>query len=373
MGDDSDVTKAFIIERKKTKPNQRMKMKVLFAFLLVFCGCANAFQRVFGRSVTHKSSLVRATSPTILYASQDAKSVNIQLDNIKNMRDIASSSVTSIKPGIIYRTGCVSKASDNDIQLCNNLKVKTWIDLRSEAELHEDENLHSNKVYNDFKSFTYDKKIGQFKPLDKDTKLSHSDKRRYFISLMSESLIKKGVFFRLQKRLRFKSIFLLMLANISRRAEKRVRSIFIESINKGGLGLLNELVLDYSSKEIIEVLKLLTNIDNHPVGVFCTAGKDRTGLITMLTLSVLGVPDDEILADYVLSDSAYSEINDKKAMVASLKQVDVDPEIFLRAKPQVMKDTIAYIRNNFGSINNYLDAYGFDENWRNKLRIALHL
>ncbi len=350
-----------------------MKMKVFFAFLLAFCGCVSAFQQALHHSFAHKSSLVRAIAPTTLYASQDAKSVNIQLDNIKNMRDIASSSVTSIKPGTIYRTGCVSKASENDIQLCNNLKVKTWIDLRSEAELHEDENLHNNKIYNDFKSFTYDKRLGQFKPLDKDTKLSPSDKRRYFISLMSESLIKKGVFFRLRKRLRFKSIFLFMLANISSRAEKRVRSIFIESINKGGLGLLNELVLDYSSKEIIEVLKLLANVDNHPVGVYCTAGKDRTGLITMLTLSVLGVSDDEILADYVLSDSAYSEINDKKAMVASLKQVDVDPEIFLRAKPQVMKDTIAYIRNNFGSINNYLDAHGFDENWRNKLRIALHL
>ena len=50
-------------------------------------------------------------------------------------------------------------------------------------------------------------------------------------------------------------------------------------------------------------------------------GKDRTGLVTMLALSVLGASDEEIVADYVLSDSAYKDINDKKAMVASLKQV----------------------------------------------------
>jgi protein tyrosine/serine phosphatase len=51
-------------------------------------------------------------------------------------------------------------------------------------------------------------------------------------------------------------------------------------------------------------------------------GKDRTGIISMLVLSVLGCSDEEIIADYVLSDSAYKDINDKKAMVASLQQVE---------------------------------------------------
>lgn len=55
--------------------------------------------------------------------------------------------------------------------------------------------------------------------------------------------------------------------------------------------------------------------------VLPSLGKDRTGLITMLVLSVLGATDEQIVADYVLSDSAYKDINDKKAMVASLKQV----------------------------------------------------
>jgi hypothetical protein len=42
----------------------------------------------------------------------------------------------------------------------------------------------------------------------------------------------------------------------------------------------------------------------------------------MLILSSIGVSDEEIVADYILSDSAYKDINDKKAMVASLKQVN---------------------------------------------------
>lgn len=150
-----------------------------------------------------------------------------------------------------------------------------------------------------------------------------------------------------------------------------MRAIFIDRINGGGLSLLNELVVDYSGREIIAVMKLMAEKSNYPIALYCTAGKDRTGLVTMLTLSVLGATDDEILADYILSDNAYKQIGDKKAMVVGLDQTGVDPEIFLRAKPQVMKDTIKYIRTTFGSINGFLDTYGFDESWRMRLRSSL--
>lgn len=301
----------------------------------------------------------------------DATSINYKLDNIKNMRDVSTAISGKIKPALVFRTGCVSKASEGDRKcVLNDLGIKTFIDLRSPAELHEDEGINGD-VYTGFQNFNYDKKTHSF-VLDKGTEaLSSSGKKRYFISLMSESLIKKGVFFRLRKRLRVFSVLLFIFSNFSRRADKKVRKIFIDTINGGGLSLLNELVVDFSSKEIIQVMKLLATKENHPVAMYCTAGKDRTGLITMLMLSVLGASREEILADYVLSDKAYSEINDKKAMVASLKQVDVDPEIFLRAKPQVMADTIDYVTKTFGSVDNFLDKNGFDASWRTALKNAL--
>lgn len=284
------------------------------------------------------------------------------------MRDVATAH-PSIKATKIFRTGCISKASALDtVCIRDNLGIKVMIDLRSPAEVEEDENING-EVYQGFQTLNFDKKNKVF-VADKN---SHSidGKRRYFISLMSESLIKKGVFLRLRKRRRFQAVVLFLLANFSRRADKKVRSIFLDFINKGGLPLLNELVVDYSGKEIIEVMKIIASSDNHPLAMYCTAGKDRTGLIAMLTLSVLGATDEDILNDYVLSDAAYSELNDKKAMVAALKQSDVDPEIFLRAKPQVMKDTMQYIRTEYGSINGFLDKYGFDEVWRERLRSSL--
>jgi len=71
----------------------------------------------------------------------------------------------------------------------------------------------------------------------------------------------------------------LLLSNISRRAEKKVRSIFIKTINDGGLFLLNELVVDNSAREIIEVLKLLADANNHPVAMYCTAGKPHALIV----------------------------------------------------------------------------------------------
>ena len=54
-----------------------------------------------------------------------------------------------------------------------------------------------------------------------------------------------------------------------------------------------------------------------------------------------------------------------------LIQVDVNPDIFLRAFPHVMADSIAFVRNKYGSVDSYLDKYGFDENWRRKLRLSI--
>jgi hypothetical protein len=69
-----------------------------------------------------------------------------------------------------------------------------------------------------------------------------------------------------------KAIGLVALSAFSRRAGKKVRNIFIDTINNGGLSLLNELVIDASGNEIVAVMKLVADSENYPIGLFCTAG-----------------------------------------------------------------------------------------------------
>lgn len=339
-----------------------------------------------------------------------ASVINIKLDGVKNMRDLCSASPGLVKGATVFRTGCVSNASSADVALMKtDIDFKCLVDLRSPAELHDDEELHA-PVYEGFSSFSFERAANAFVPATHIIPPSSSSeggssrarkpksvsgaaaggagaaaaaeysaseiatefkRKRVFVSLMSEDLIKKGVFFRLRKRVRAKAIAYAMLSTISRRAEKKMKGIFLNKINGGGLSLLNELVIDASGPELVSVLKLVAEPQNHPIGIYCTAGKDRTGLVAMLILSVLGVSDDDILADYVLSDSAYKDINNKKAMVAALQQADVDPDLFLGARPEVMQDTLNYIRTMHGSIQGFLEEHGFDAAWRDKLRTSL--
>lgn len=347
-------------------------MRTNFIFLFVVAIISSRCDSV--RHAAPISSIHRAkssaTPPSSLYMAEEnaaaTRNVNIPFEKILNMRDLATASSGRVAPGKFFRTGCVSGATPSDITKVKELGIKTWIDLRSPPEHHEDVGLHS-EIYNGAQSVVYNRKLNFWEK--NETTMSEEGKMRYFISLMDESVIRKGVFDRLKKRSKLAVFGLFPLSKISRRVNKGMRGIFVRAINQGGLQLLNELAVDYSPQVIIETLKVITQeTETKAVGVFCTAGKDRTGLISLLTLSVLGATDDEIVADYILSDQVYSQMNNKKAMVASLSQDNLDPNVFLRAKANVVIDTLKHIRHVYGSVDGFLDKHGFDQTWRDKMR-----
>jgi len=61
-------------------------------------------------------------------------------------------------------------------------------------------------------------------------------------------------------------------------------------------------MLDQSGPRFVEALTLIAESDV-PLVFHCTAGKDRTGLLAALLLSLLGVPNDEVAHDYALTSS----------------------------------------------------------------------
>lgn len=48
-------------------------------------------------------------------------------------------------------------------------------------------------------------------------------------------------------------------------------------------------------------LKLLTDKNNMPAMINCAHGKDRTGILSAMVLSVLGETEENIITDYALS------------------------------------------------------------------------
>jgi protein tyrosine/serine phosphatase len=102
--------------------------------------------------------------------------------------------------------------------------------------------------------------------------------------------------------------------------------------------------------------------------VHCTQGKDRTGIIVMLALMILGVPEDAIEHDYKLSDQGL--VTEKESRLDEIRAIGLSDDF-----GGVAKDMMATVRGHldtrYGGLEKYLDSIGFGDAEREKLRSRL--
>ena len=69
----------------------------------------------------------------------------------------------------------------------------------------------------------------------------------------------------------------------------------------------------HAKKAYLKIFKFLiaNEAEEEAILYHCLGGKDRTGIVTILLLYVLGVPEDTILKDYLLTNKASKKFNDK--------------------------------------------------------------
>lgn len=106
-----------------------------------------------------------------------------------------------------------------------------------------------------------------------------------------------------------------------------------------------------------------------PLLFHCAAGKDRTGFAAALILRALGVSEDEILADYELTNEYYSrDIRQKYPNLPS-------PELFhtmLAANPDYLHASFQQIDESFGDFERYLkEGLNFSDDHREQMRALL--
>jgi protein-tyrosine phosphatase len=118
----------------------------------------------------------------------------------------------------------------------------------------------------------------------------------------------------------------------------------------------------------------LTAIAEAPPGtvvVHCAAGKDRTGLVTALALSVAGAEPDVVAADYALTAERLAPYLDHE-----LAKVE-DPrqrELFRRhtsTPAEFMLDVLDHLEDRYGGVAGYLRAGGMSEEQLAALRERL--
>jgi protein-tyrosine phosphatase len=89
--------------------------------------------------------------------------------------------------------------------------------------------------------------------------------------------------------------------------------------------------------------------DRAPLVIHCTAGKDRTGFACALILHTLGVPDDVISEDYLLTNQFYRrDPNSSSDLPDHVKQV------LGSVQPAFLGAAFEAIDADYGSLDNYL-------------------
>jgi protein-tyrosine phosphatase len=115
------------------------------------------------------------------------------------------------------------------------------------------------------------------------------------------------------------------------------------------------LMLDEYAPSFGRTLELIARADE-PIVFHCAAGKDRTGIVAALLLALLGVPDDEIFDDYMLTKRYRSErrVDELRAWLAE-HRLELEPFTALYI-PQ--RDTIARtleaLRREHGTVDDFL-------------------
>lgn len=115
------------------------------------------------------------------------------------------------------------------------------------------------------------------------------------------------------------------------------------------------------------LLARLADADSYPAVFHCMAGKDRTGFAAAMILAALGVPDDVIFEDYLLTNThwrlnaRFPGTMDKEAQAA-----------FGAARREYLEAAFDELHRSHGSLDVYIrDALGLSDAARENMRTHL--
>ena len=156
---------------------------------------------------------------------------------------------------------------------------------------------------------------------------------------------------------------------------KRTRSAELEFFR--GFADMGEVYLSNIRNEgycrgVVEAFEIIAQSDNHPLVFHCAAGKDRTGILAALLLSVLGVQDEDIVMDYTLSAPHMPRLKER------LDRTDKDldfvknlPAYTWEARAESMRLFLSTLSRECGSPRGYLEAHGLGPSLIDRLEEAL--
>lgn len=252
-----------------------------------------------------------------------ARDRTLALKSAVNLRDIGGYPTVDgrrVKWGAMYRSGTLHELTDDDAAALAKQGIRLICDFRSAFEV--------DSAPDDAAAFG-----ARYEPMPLDA--DHGSMRRLRVAMFRPS---------------------------------QLRAMLTESYR--------ELMLERNAPLIGRFMRLAADESNLPMLFHCTAGKDRTGMAAMILLSLLGVPDDVIAADYSLSNRYYSNFRQyvgvaiRKLHWIGMNVDDLHP--LLIADPALMYEALASVREKYGTVEAYVERRcGVDSETISKLRASL--
>jgi protein-tyrosine phosphatase len=112
--------------------------------------------------------------------------------------------------------------------------------------------------------------------------------------------------------------------------------------------------------------------EHRPALVHCTTGKDRTGWAATALLMLLGVPDDVVMAEYLLSGPNLVPLF--QPALDAFEARGGDPELLrplVDVRPAYLESALGEMRRTFGTVERYFaEGLGIDTGTQRALRAA---
>ncbi|NDJ56009.1 tyrosine-protein phosphatase [Enterobacteriaceae bacterium 4M9] len=144
--------------------------------------------------------------------------------------------------------------------------------------------------------------------------------------------------------------------------ESVMRDIPAHLINGEGAQVLEQyrhfVTSEKSKNAFRDMIKVLLDPANAPNIQHCRGGKDRTGYGALLTLAMLGVSEQDIIADYMLTQQNRQARNEVK--MAAYRQITDDQNVLdylhtlIETRESFILEAINAMKSQSGSVANYI-------------------
>ncbi len=131
-------------------------------------------------------------------------------------------------------------------------------------------------------------------------------------------------------------------------------------------------MVDSCQGALLRALQAIAQAPEGGVLIHCSAGKDRTGILTALALSAVGVPREFIIEDYALTTEGMKRLRPQLLSNSTMSpEVLAHVEKLLASDPELLIEFFEYFDSQHGGIDTFLDRIGFSPADRDLLRNRL--